>query len=130
MLSDEPTSAPLPKRVILDANALFIPFQFGVNLTQALGDLLGEGVEILVPSSVVDELERLGGEDWRRRAALKLARQFKMINVEGRGDRAIVEAARKLKAPVVTQDKELKRRLKSEGLQVITLREKSYFVFV
>lgn len=126
----EPTKAPLPRGVIIDANVLFIPFQFGVNLTESLRELLGEGVEIIVPSSVIDELERLPGEDWRKRAALKLARRFRIVRTEGKGDRAILELAKRLKLPVVTQDKELKKRLKAEGIKVITLRERSYFVFI
>lgn len=130
MSCKEPAEVPLPRGVILDANALFIPFQFGVNLTEGLKELLGEGIEIIVPSSVVEELERLPGEDWRRRAALKLARGFRVVKAEGKGDRAIIELARRLGLPVVTQDKELKKRLKAEGLKVITLRERSYFVFV
>lgn len=130
MSSREPAREPLPRGVILDANALFIPFQFGVNLTGGLRELLGDDVEIIVPSSVVDELERIPGEDWRRRAALKLAREFRVVKAEGKGDEAIINLARRLKLPVVTQDKELKRRLKEEGLSVITLRERSYFVFV
>ncbi|RLF72088.1 MAG: twitching motility protein PilT [Thermoplasmata archaeon] len=130
MTSKEPTKAPLPRGVIIDANVLFIPFQFGVNLTESLRELLGEGVEIIVPSSVIDELERLPGEDWRKRAALKLARRFRIVRTDGKGDRAILELAKRLKLPVVTQDKELKKRLKAEGIKVITLRERSYFVFI
>ena len=130
MSSKEPAKTPLPRGVIVDANVLFIPFQFGVNLTEALRELLGEGVEIIVPSSVIDELERLPGEDWRRRAALKLARRFRVVRTEGKGDSAILELAKRLRLPVVTQDRELKKRLKAEGLEVITLRERSYFVFV
>ena len=39
-------------RVVLDANALMLPFQFSINLDVELGRLLGE-CDVYVPSSVV-----------------------------------------------------------------------------
>ena len=42
--------------VVLDANALMMPFQFGINIDIELGRLM-PGCEIVVPSSVMIELE-------------------------------------------------------------------------
>src|SRR5207247_5187201 len=57
--------------VVLDANALLLPFQFRVNLEAELRRLLGEH-EILVPSAVLDELKGLARSLREARSALKL----------------------------------------------------------
>lgn len=117
-----PCVAPVP--VLLDANALMMPFQFSVDLEDELRRLLGNP-DVRVPSSALRELERLAQTQSQARAALRLAARYPVIEVEGRGDEAILAAARERGAVVVTNDRELRKRLRSADVPVIYLREKS-----
>jgi len=50
----------VPRLVLLDTNALLMPFQFQVHLEAELHRVLGD-VEIAVPSPVLSELTLNGG---------------------------------------------------------------------
>jgi rRNA-processing protein FCF1 len=113
-------------KVILDTNALLMPFQFGINLDVELERLLGD-CEVLVPSSVFEELALLEQKKLAK-AARSLASKFKMLEVEGKGDEAIISAAKSQKAVVVTNDRELIERLKAIGIKVAFLRSRSHLV--
>ena len=89
--------------VILDANALIMPFQLGLNLDSELERLFGNH-EIYVPSSVREELKGLGRND-----ALSLSDKYNRIKVSKKGDEGVLEAAEKLDGVIVTNDKELKK---------------------
>jgi rRNA-processing protein FCF1 len=86
---------------------------------------------VIIPSSVLDELNNLASRDkapaWIN-SAIKLAGKFKTEIVQGKGDDAIFDLACKYKAIVLTNDKELKKRLKSEGLQTIYLKSKTHLM--
>lgn len=110
--------------VLLDANALMMPFQFSIDLEGELTRLLGV-YDLIIPSSVLEEIKGLSGTDRRARAALDLASRYSVIEVEGRGDDAIIAAAQPAKAAVVTNDRGLRRRLKEAGLPVIYMRGKA-----
>jgi len=113
-------------KVILDTNALLMPFQFGLNLDKELERLLGD-CEILVPSSVLDELNELEPKKLAR-SAKALASKFKVIKTKEKGDKAIISTAKKLKCAVVTNDKELIKALKELKLPVIYLRSRTHLV--
>ena len=87
--------------VVLDTNALLMPFEIRINLDLALHDLLGEA-RIVVPGP--------------------LARKYEIIPTELTGDSAVVELAKKENAYVLTNDKELRRRLRKERIPLIYLR--------
>jgi rRNA-processing protein FCF1 len=110
-------------KVILDTNALLIPFQFGVDIVKEL-DIILPAYEILVPSSVLVELNQLKVKE--AKPALKYAQQFKTVNVEEKGDKAIIKIAHELQAVVVTNDRELRKQLEELGIKVIFMRQKSY----
>ena len=55
-------------------------------------------------------------------AALALARKYEIIPTELTGDSAVVELAKKEDAYVLTNDKELRRRLRKERIPLIYLR--------
>src|SRR3972149_4547682 len=74
-------------RVVLDANALMLPFEFRVNLDAELARLLGV-CEVFVPSNVIGELERLAKTNRRAKAALSLAGKYGIHNTTRRGDPA------------------------------------------
>lgn len=55
------------RAVVLDTNALLMPYQFDINIEKELNRLLGV-CRIIVPRSVVEEVEKLaekGGETGR-----------------------------------------------------------------
>ena len=114
-------------RVVLDANALMLPFQFRVNLDAELARLLG-ACDVFVPSSVVGELERLAKENRAAKAAFRLAAKYDVYKTTRRGDLGVVSAAKALRATVVTSDAGLLRVLRREGIPRITLRSRSHLV--
>jgi len=114
-------TSPIP--VILDTNSLLLPFEFKINLEDELTKLIGT-FEILVPSTVFDELKKIKTQ--HAKPALHLAMKYKKLSSKKKGDEAIFDLALKLNAIVVTNDKELRRRLKKKGLKTIYLRQKSY----
>ncbi len=115
----------MPKSIVLDANALLMPFQFKVNLDRELKRLFGD-VPILVPSSVLGELGN--ALDKNARAALALARKYHIAETELSGDDAIMDVAMRHESAVVTNDRELIRRLRAERVPIVRLRSERYLV--
>ncbi|MDX1534422.1 MAG: twitching motility protein PilT [Thermoplasmata archaeon] len=113
-----------PPVVLLDANALMMPFQFPIDLEGELVRLFGQ-VTAKVPSSVLRELERLAPANATAKAALRFAARFPVLEVEGEGDDALLALARTEGAAVLTNDKALRRRVREAGLPVVFLRERS-----
>ena len=110
-------------KVILDTNALLSQFRFNVDLEKELNRLLG-AFEIIVPSSVLWELDNV--QDRYVRAARKFAERYQIVSTEHVGDDSIIYLAVELQAIVVTNDKELRKRLKKQGNTVIFLRQGKY----
>lgn len=113
------------KAVVLDANALLMPFQFRVNIDIELKRLLGD-VPVFVPSSVLGELAGL--VDKNAKAALSLARRYGIVETELRGDDAVLDIAERRSAAVLTNDRDLIRRLRERRIPVIRLRAERYLV--
>ena len=115
------------RAVILDTNALMMPYQFGINIEKELNRLLGI-CRIIVPHSVVEEINKLTQEDGEigRAATLGMSiikkRGFRLMETEYRGDDGVIETALKVEAAIVTNDKELKKRAKELNLSIIYLR--------
>ena len=113
------------QHVVLDTNALLMPFEMRMNLDIAVASLLGD-VRMVVPGPMIGELKNL--ENKHSKAALSLARKYEILHTETSGDDAIVEAAVRLDAYVLTNDKELKRRLRSLRIPLIYLRSNTHLV--
>jgi rRNA-processing protein FCF1 len=118
-------------KVILDTNALMVPEQFGVEIFSEL-ERLGY-VEYLVPASVLAELRALastakrGKDKVAARVALVLAERCRVLGEAGiDADTAIERLALDEKAAVFTNDRALKKRLSSNGITVIYLRQERY----
>lgn len=105
--------------VILDSNALLMPFQFKIDIQSEIEMLLGK-VSIVVPSCVVEELSRMNLP--AARGALRYAKRFIIVQSRAKGDRGVIEVAKKQKAAVVTNDQELIRILKKSSILVIRMR--------
>jgi len=83
------------------------------------------GSDLAVPSSVVGELETLVRKGVPgARAAVALARTLPTLRVPGRGDSAILRAALEQRAWVVTADRALASRLRSQGITVLVPRDR------
>lgn len=119
--------------VVADANGLMMPFQFGFNIEEEM--LRAVGVcEILVPSSVYEELKRLRTPD--AKAALSLLTALiarpegrlraRVVKIHMSGDDAVIQLSREHRAPVLTADRVIIARLKKEGLPVLRLRQRRY----
>ena len=130
-MTASPKTSPL--KVILDSNAFFVPLEFKMDIFEELKTLLGRNLEFILLSPVKRELETLAVGDepkLRRQAsfALRLAEKCRLVVVEARGeatDDAIVRVAESWRAPVFTNDRILKQRLRDISVPVIYLRQKS-----
>ena len=111
--------------VVLDTNALLMPFEMRINIDLAVASLLGD-VRMVVPGPMVGELKNLDNKHVK--AALALARKYEIFQTETSGDDAIVETALRLDAYVLTNDKELKRRLRALRIPLIYLRSNHHLV--
>ena len=131
--------------VILDSNALFMPFQFKLNLDSELKRILGE-YELVIPSCVRIELESLKASEKFGTLASKLASKIPqpnwylkfeanqklvpnandLINRFERTDNQLIEIAKELDGIVVTNDRKLLKRLHANNITTISLRAKKY----
>ncbi len=111
--------------MLLDANALLLPFQFRLNLEAELHRLLGE-VDIAVPTPVLEEVRLLAPHDRHAKAAERLAARYRSVEGHGSADDALLELGAALHAVVVTSDQPLLDRLKKEGVPRIFLRSRSH----
>ncbi len=115
----------MPEAIVLDANALMMPFQFKVNLDKELKRLFGD-LPVFVPSSVLGELARSLNDE--AKAALALARKYNIAETELSGDDAVIEVASKRSAAVVTNDRQLIERLRKKRIPVVRMRAERYLV--
>ncbi len=115
------------KTVILDSSAILMFFEFSVDWEKELDRLLGS-YHPVVPTAVVEELQILstrGTGQKKAAAALKLIVKYDTIDQEADTvDEALMRIAEKTNGIVVTNDTELRKRLKNRGFSVIFLRGK------
>src|SRR5436190_23562297 len=90
--------------VLLDTNALLMPFQFRVNLETELTRLMGSA-DIAIPRPVRIELELLAERDRNAHAALRLAARDLVIEASGCADDALLDLGASHRAVVVTNIK-------------------------
>jgi rRNA-processing protein FCF1 len=117
----------LPRTVLLDANALMMPFQFRINLEAELRRLLGD-IDIAVPTPVLEELRMLATHDRDAMAASRLAAKYRAIEGHESADDTLLDLAMRLHAIVVTNDQPLLDRLKREGIPRAYLRSHSHLI--
>jgi hypothetical protein len=133
MASDRLRRDTINKLVILDASAIMMPFEFKIDLEEELNRLLGS-YRIVVPKPIVLELKRLSEKEAGRKrmtakASLRIIRRYETVDVkEKNGDKSILKLAEKTNGVVVTNDRELRRKLKNLSMPVIFLRAKKKLV--
>jgi hypothetical protein len=125
-----------PLKVILDANFLFVPSQFGVDVFEGLSNLLNRRFEPILLASTKKELEGLAMASSTKVAkqamlGIKLAERCSFVDVDKNEDETyddvIVRVASEWRVPVGTNDKDLHKRLRKVGVPVIFLRQKRRF---
>lgn len=114
-------------KVIIDTNGFMVQAQFGVDVLDELGRLGYD--ECFVPSAVLDELRMLekkvkGADKVAVAVASALAKRCRCVEAIGSADDVIVRLAKELGADVFTNDAELRKRLKNEGVKTVFLRSK------
>ena len=113
--------------VVLDTNALMMPYEFGINFEKELNRLLGV-CRIIVPSAVIKEMEILAEKEGSRGRAAQLGlnivkkRGFRLMETDKDGDDGVMDVAIKMDGAILTNDKELKKKARNQGLAVIYLR--------
>lgn len=111
--------------VLLDANMLMTPIQHGVDVFSELQRL--GFTRCLVPRPVLHEINTLAqkaaGKDKRAaRVGASLARRCHIVEIREPADDAILSLAQEREASVATNDVELIRRLKENGVRVVRMR--------
>jgi rRNA-processing protein FCF1 len=120
-------------RIVLDSNALFVPFRFKIDIFEELKTLLNRNFELVLLKPVQGELERLareGSPQVRKDAsyALTLAEKCRKVSVredQASTDDVILQTAKKWNWPVFTNDAELRKKLRNINVPVIYVRQKS-----
>jgi rRNA-processing protein FCF1 len=124
----------LPIKIILDANFLFIPLQFKIDIFEELANLVNQRVEPILLSTTFHELQTVaekGSPSERKQAslALSLAERCRQIKVERKSgetsDNVILRVAVEWKSSVATNDRELREKLRAKNIPVVFLRGKS-----
>jgi len=124
-----------PVVVLLDSNFLFIPLKFGVDIFEELRRLLGENIKCLVTGPVLKELDllRLGAKPGFLKEisfARKMAEKCDVFEDSLRAgetvDQSLVRVAIEQGFNVATNDAELRKALKKEGVSVVFLRQRAF----
>ena len=123
------------KIVILDSSAIMMFFEFSIDLEDELTRLLGK-YHIIIPKPIVEELEFLakhgrGKKKYIAKPALDFIKRYDIIELQTseKGDDAVIHFAQELSGVVVTNDRDLIRRLRELLIKVIYLRGKKRLVF-
>ncbi|MBS3113115.1 hypothetical protein J4418_03465 [Candidatus Woesearchaeota archaeon] len=125
------------KKIILDTNILLVPEKYKVDIFEEIKRICDFKYEIWILKQTIIELEKLKteGKVADKRAAsvgfsLIKSKDLKILSEnEGYTDDIVVNLAKK-GFIAVTQDKELKNRLKKIGAEYITLRQKKYLIII
>ncbi len=116
-------------RVLLDANALMMPVQFGIDIYEELHLLLGD-YEPVTLEDVVGELEGIARGRGRDAAAARvgLAMAERVAVLPGgcdkdRVDERLIQYAERSGCIVVTNDRNLRDALLKRGIDVVSMRK-------
>ncbi|MCQ2071090.1 MAG: twitching motility protein PilT [archaeon] len=111
--------------VVLDTNALLMPFEIGLNLDVSVRNVLGD-VRFVVPGPLIGELKHLDNK--YAKVALALARTREIVQAEAHGDDSVLEVALRENAYILTNDKELRRRARKLKIPLLYLRSGTHLV--
>jgi len=121
-------------KIIVDTNFLFIPSKFRLDIFEELNNLSGQRVEPVILSPTYQELQRLAKSNSPKLSkqallGLRLAEKCRVVEVKRKdnesNDDLIFRVATEWKCPVATNDRELRKKLRTSGVSVVFLRQKS-----
>ncbi|MBR9690526.1 hypothetical protein GOV08_02465 [Candidatus Woesearchaeota archaeon] len=126
------------KRIFLDTNFLLIPAQLKVDIFAEIARVADFDYQLCVLEQSIDELKKMiatqkGKTKDFARIALQMIKQKSLyitpFSKSGGVDDILVELSDE-KTVVATQDKELKKRIKEKGSNIITLKNKKYLEII
>jgi len=128
---------PPKTKIILDTNILMIPGQYKIDIFSEIKRICQFEFELYAIDKSMIELDRIiENGKVKDKTAAKISKQLiiqkgvKIIPSEkGHVDNIILSLAKEDDYVVATLDKELKRRLRTEGIRIITLRKWKYLMF-
>jgi rRNA-processing protein FCF1 len=112
-------------RILLDANSIVIPFQFGVDIFSEIKRLVPQKHELVTLSCIIKELENMGSLGKKGIGLIK-KKGVEIESVEGKADDEIVKISKEGDWIVLTNDYALKKRLREVNVPIIYLRDKSH----
>lgn len=123
-------------KILLDTNFLLIPAQFGVDIFQELDRLISQKHELLIFDGITKELGELAKTSIKRQkevqVALELAKRCNIFEINSSStasfnnvDDIILHYATTNNWIVATNDRELRKKLRSQHIPVIYLRKKA-----
>ena len=117
-------------KVLLDTSILITSLKQPFDIISEIEELLQTKVEFIILAQVQNELQKLAmnqtliGNNASR--ALEIGRKCRLIDLRStsgeNADEALIKASRELRAIVATADSQLKMRLRSLRLPVLSLR--------
>ncbi|MCD6371603.1 MAG: 30S processome protein Utp24 [Candidatus Aenigmarchaeota archaeon] len=112
-------------QILLDSSFLIDCIEFKVDFVEQLKEKIGK-FELLVTSSVLSELKRMAKTKPNARLVLLLLEKYKVKTIESefKGDESLLRKALELNAFVATNDRELRKKLKSLSIKTIYLRNR------
>ena len=128
----------LPRRqvaVLLDSNFLFIPLRFSVDIFEELRRLFGENIKCFVTRPVLKELDLLRGGAkpgflkeiaYARKMAERCNVFEDTLRTGETVDQSLVRVAFEQGFYVATNDAELRKTLKKEGISIVFLRQRAF----
>jgi len=116
------------KIVILDSSGILMIFEYSIQIKDQLLGLIGKH-KIVIPITIKKELEKLsikgkGKTKINARAALEYIKQYDILDFQERmkADDSLLVTAKKVNGLILTNDSELRRRAKKEGIKTVFLR--------
>jgi len=119
--------------VLLDTSSIIFSFYLKKDIFSNIEDL---GFTPVVVSSVVEELKKIAKRNSKYAVAARYAlkvieerkkeKRIKIIKTKGNADEAIQRIAKKKKIRVCTNDKQMKKRIKKLGLEILTVKSNGF----
>lgn len=119
----------LASKVLVDTNSLLYSIEHRVDLKNLLQEL-PEVNGILVPECVHSELLAMSANRKYARGALELSEKFERIPGEGYADDCIIEIAKRERFFILSNDRDLVRRAREEGIRTLVIRGNKRVEFV
>ncbi len=122
----------------MDTNFFFILFDFKIDIFEEFDRIIPTTYRLLTFPAIIEELKKLGTKKdsviWKKRIqmALKITEKCEIHDdsplPKESIDEFILRIAKEKNRIVATNDKVLKKKLKSHGVPIIYLRQKKYLI--